>query len=110
MENKFYKLSEDCDWSNYTFIFPGVSIGNIGQLAIDLLISSLPNTHKAGYVTTDLVQPIVGHDPFVQNSTELSLSCERNFIIFLDMLFYAAFLLFINSFYKIFRHKIFNSK
>ncbi len=79
MENKFYKHSEDCDWSDYTFIFPSVSIGNIGQLASDLLISSLSNTHKAGYVITDMVHPIVGHDAFVQNSTELSLSLERNF-------------------------------
>lgn len=76
MENKFYKHSADCDWSDYTFIFPSVSIGNIGQLSVDLLITSLSNTLKAGYLLTDLVQPIVGHDPFVQNSTDLSMSCE----------------------------------
>lgn len=76
MENKFYKYSENCNWSDYTFIFPSVSIGNIGQLASDLLISSLSNTHKAGYAITDLVQPIVGHDAFIQNSTDLSLSLE----------------------------------
>ena len=77
MENKFYKFAET-DWSEYSFIFPSVSIGNIGQLATDLLISSLSNTQKAGYLITELVQPIVGHDPFVQNSGDLSLSCERN--------------------------------
>ena len=76
MENKFYKF-EEADWSEYTFIFSSVSIGNIGQLASDLLISSLAGTRKAGYLATDLVQPIVGHDPFVQSSTDLSLSCER---------------------------------
>lgn len=75
MENKFYKF-KNSDWSEYTFIFPSVSIGNIGQLATDLLISSFPNTYKAGYLTTDLVEPIVGHDPFVQKSTDLSMSCE----------------------------------
>jgi hypothetical protein len=79
MENKFYKINP-CDWSDYTFIFASVSIGNIGQLAADLLISSLSSTHKAGYLICDLVQPIVGHDPFVHNSTELSLSCERTYI------------------------------
>jgi hypothetical protein len=78
MENKFYKLNESADWSDYTFVFPSVCIGNIGQLAIDLLISStLTNSQKAGYLVTDLVQPIVGHNPFVQNSTDLSLNCER---------------------------------
>jgi proteasome assembly chaperone 2 len=76
MENKFYKHSETCDWSEYTFIFPSVSIGNIGQLACDLLISSLSHTNKAGHVISDMVQPIVGHDAFVQSSTDLSLSCE----------------------------------
>lgn len=75
MENKFYKF-EEADWSEYTFIFSSVSIGNIGQLASDLLISSLAGTRKVGYLATDLVQPIVGHDPFVQSSTDLSLSCE----------------------------------
>lgn len=76
MENKFYKYSENSDWSDYTFLFATVSIGNIGQLATDLLISSFSETKKAGYLISDLVQPIVGHDPFVQNSSELSLSCE----------------------------------
>lgn len=77
MENKFYKLDESADWSEYTFVFPSICIGNIGQLSTDLLISStLSNSQKAGYLVTDLVQPIVGHNPFVQNSTELSLNCE----------------------------------
>ncbi len=77
MENKFHKNFVDCDWSAYTFIFPSVSIGNIGQLAVDLLISSLSNTNKVGYAVTDMVQPIVAHDAFVQNSTDISLSLER---------------------------------
>jgi len=53
-----------------------VSVGNIGQLAADLLISTLAQTQKAGYLISSLVQPIVGHDAFVHNSHELSLSCE----------------------------------
>jgi proteasome assembly chaperone 2 len=76
MENKFVKLVPDANWSDYTFIVSCVSVGNIGQLATDLLISTLPNTHKAGYLISTLVQPIVGHDAFVHNSSELSLSCE----------------------------------
>ncbi len=87
MESKFYKYSENADWSDYTFVFASVSIGNIGQLATDLLISTLSNTHKAGYLITDLVQPIVGHDPFVQNSSELSMSCERKYQLFEIIMF-----------------------
>jgi hypothetical protein len=78
MESKFVKFSTDSDWSEFTFVFSSVSVGNIGQLSVDLLISSLSNTNKAGYLITPLVQPLVGHDAFVQNSNELSLSCERN--------------------------------
>ncbi|RNA31870.1 proteasome assembly chaperone 2 [Brachionus plicatilis] len=76
MENKFVKLSPDSDWSEYTFVFASVSVGNIGQLAVDLLISSLSNTQKCGYLISNLVQPIAGHNAFVQNSSDISLSCE----------------------------------
>ena len=77
MENKFIKLISESNWSEYVFILSCVSVGNIGQLATDLLISTLPNTKKAGYLISTLVQPMVGHDAFVQNSSDLSLSCER---------------------------------
>lgn len=80
MENKFVKLNPDTDWSEYTFVFASVSVGNIGQLAVDLLISSLSNTQKCGYLISNLVQPIVGHNAFIQNSSDISLSCERNFL------------------------------
>lgn len=78
MEEKFVKLVESSNWSDYTFIFACVSVGNIGQLAADLLISSLPNTQKTGYLISSLVQPLVGHDAFEKNSSELSLSCDCN--------------------------------
>ncbi|CAF0773958.1 unnamed protein product [Brachionus calyciflorus] len=76
MENKFIKFNPNSDWSDYTFVFACVSVGNIGQLSADLLISSLSNTQKCGYFVSNLVQPIAGHDAFVQNSTDISLSCE----------------------------------
>lgn len=77
MENKFIKLNQETNWSEYSFVFASVSVGNIGQLAVDLLISSLSNTNKCGYLISNLVQPIAGHDAFVQNSSDVSLSCER---------------------------------
>jgi len=80
MENKFIKQTSESNWSDCTFILACVSVGNIGQLATDLLISTLPGTKKAGYLISTLVQPIVGHDAFVQNSNELSLSCERKLL------------------------------
>lgn len=44
-------------------ILPAVSIGNVGQLAVDLLISSRTVT-KAGYLDDPYVLPCVGNDPF----------------------------------------------
>jgi hypothetical protein len=42
-----------------------LSIGNIAQLAVDLLISSLPNVKKAGYFNNhSVVQPILGYNPY----------------------------------------------
>lgn len=76
MNENFIKLSEN-KWSNFTFIFPCVSVGNIGQLATDLLISTIPNLRKAGYLINNrLVQPIIGYDPYNQNSNDLCLSVE----------------------------------
>ena len=80
MNGNFTKLSKNL-WSDYTFLFPCVSVGNIGQLAADLLISTIPNIKKAGYLINNrLVQPFVGYDPYNQNSQELCLSVERKFV------------------------------
>jgi hypothetical protein len=77
MNENFVKLSTN-QWSDYTFLFPCVSVGNIGQLAIDLLISTIPDIKKAGYLINNrLVQPIIGYDPYNQNSKDLCLSIER---------------------------------
>jgi hypothetical protein len=32
---------------------------------------------KCGYLISEYIQPIVGHDAFIQNSNDFSLSCER---------------------------------
>lgn len=77
MENKFVKLNSSADWSDYTFVFASVSVGNIAQLATDLLISSVSGgVKKAGYLISSLVRPLVGYDAFNVSSNDLSLSCE----------------------------------
>ncbi|KAK6143504.1 hypothetical protein DH2020_023852 [Rehmannia glutinosa] len=49
---------------NYsTLILPALSIGNVGQLAVDLLISSL-NADKIGYLDDPNVLPCVGNDAY----------------------------------------------
>ncbi|NXF73056.1 PSMG2 protein, partial [Sclerurus mexicanus] len=61
-----------------TLLLPAVSVGNVGQLAIDLVISTLDMT-KVGYFYTDCLVPMVGNNPYAtaeENSTELSINAE----------------------------------
>lgn len=47
----------------YTFIQPALSIGNVGQLAVDLLISST-RAERIGYFDEPNVLPCVGNDAY----------------------------------------------
>ena len=46
-----------------------MSVGNVGQLACDLLISTL-NAHRVGFLYDDSVVPIVGSEPFASSDTD----------------------------------------
>ncbi|XP_069324393.1 proteasome assembly chaperone 2 [Eulemur rufifrons] len=66
------------DLMGFTLLMPAVSVGNVGQLAIDLIISTL-NMSKIGYFYTDCLVPMVGNNPYATaeaNSTELSINTE----------------------------------
>ncbi|NXR09110.1 PSMG2 protein, partial [Semnornis frantzii] len=65
-------------FSNFCSFQPAVSVGNVGQLAIDLVISTLDMT-KVGYFYTDCLVPMVGNNPYAtseENSKELSINAE----------------------------------
>jgi len=61
----FYPIdpSRDLSWQGYTLIVPSVSVGNVGQLAVDLIISTLV-MEKVGIILDDSITPLVGNDPF----------------------------------------------
>nr|ACU20568.1 unknown [Glycine max] len=64
-------LHEDCS----TLILPALSIGNVGQLVADLLISSM-GSERVGYLDDPNVLPCVGNDaygPFPQGDLALPL-------------------------------------
>lgn len=66
------KSSGEC----YTLILPSlVSIGNVGQLAVDLLISSL-KPEKLCKLHHDAIIPLVGSDPMDLESTDLMTAAE----------------------------------
>ena len=45
---------------------PAVSIGNVGQLTIDLLIYNL-DLKRVGYLYDSSILPLVGNDPFTSS-------------------------------------------
>ncbi|CAJ1933411.1 unnamed protein product [Sphenostylis stenocarpa] len=53
------QLREDCS----TLILPALSIGNVGQLVADLLISSM-SSERVGYLDDPNVLPCVGNDAY----------------------------------------------
>nr|XP_004656884.2 proteasome assembly chaperone 2 [Jaculus jaculus] len=66
------------DLTGCTLLMPAVSVGNVGQLAMDLIISTL-NMCKIGYFYTDCLVPMVGNNPYAtaeENSAELSINTE----------------------------------
>ncbi|KAM7175531.1 proteasome assembly chaperone 2 isoform 1-T1 [Macrochelys suwanniensis] len=66
------------DFEGFTLLLPAVSVGNVGQLAVDLVIFTL-DMPKVGYFYTDCLVPMVGNNPYAtaeENSTELSINAE----------------------------------
>ena len=83
MNETFLKFDINKNWSNFTFVLPCVSVGNVGQLATDLLISTMPNCHKAGQlINPRIVQPMVGYDPYDKSSSQLCASLECRMKLF----------------------------
>ena len=49
-----------------------MSIGNVGQLAVDLVVSSIsPNYNHIGYFYDSCILPVVGNDAFTQSTGSL---------------------------------------
>lgn len=55
------------DWTQFTLVMPTVSVGNVGQLACDVIISTL-RARRIGYLYHDSILPVVGPDPFLPAS------------------------------------------
>nr|BAL70292.1 similar to proteasome assembly chaperone 2-like [Nasonia vitripennis] [Meteorus pulchricornis] len=69
------KLIENIDLSGCTLIIPAVAVGNVGQLAVDLLITST-KMKRIGHVISSCFIPILGADPYVKDSTELCTASD----------------------------------
>lgn len=45
----FVPVGGATDFSGYTLVLPSVSVGNVGQLAMDVLLASYAKVQKVGY-------------------------------------------------------------
>jgi len=59
---------------------PAVAVGNVGQLAVDLIVSTL-NMNRVGYLHTDCLIPMAGNNPYAtckEDAEELHTPAEGN--------------------------------
>nr|XP_020647405.1 proteasome assembly chaperone 2 isoform X3 [Pogona vitticeps] len=66
------------DLKGFTLLMPAVSVGNVGQLAVDLVICTL-GMSKIGYFYTDCLVPMIGNNPYAtteENAAELCINSE----------------------------------
>jgi len=68
-------LHNASNFTDYSLVLPSVGVGNVGQLAVDLLISTL-ETKKIGIVHHPAILPLVGSDPYNPSSTEPITSAD----------------------------------
>uniref|UniRef100_A0AAY4EB55 Proteasome assembly chaperone 2 n=1 Tax=Denticeps clupeoides TaxID=299321 RepID=A0AAY4EB55_9TELE len=62
----------------YTLVLPAVSVGNVGQLAADLIVSTL-GMPRVGHFHTDCLVPMAGNNPYAtsdQDAAVLSTNAE----------------------------------
>ncbi|KAF7646693.1 hypothetical protein LDENG_00183710 [Lucifuga dentata] len=55
--------------TGFTLVMPAVAVGNVGQLAVDLIVSTL-NMTRVGYIHTDCLIPMAGNNPYATGSKD----------------------------------------
>ena len=48
---------------------PAIAVGNVGQLSVDLIVSTL-SMKRVGYMHTDCLVPMVGPNPYATSAEE----------------------------------------
>lgn len=62
------------------FCQPAVAVGNVGQLAVDLIVSTL-NMTRVGFIHTDCLIPMAGNNPYTtckEDAEKLHTPAEGN--------------------------------
>ncbi|XP_066254293.1 proteasome assembly chaperone 2 [Euwallacea similis] len=72
---KLLNFNKDLDLSGYTLLIPSISVGNVPQLTIDLLITTLKLKNVATLWHPGIV-PLIGPDPFNNSLNVICSACE----------------------------------
>uniref|UniRef100_A0A3B3V5K4 Proteasome assembly chaperone 2 n=1 Tax=Poecilia latipinna TaxID=48699 RepID=A0A3B3V5K4_9TELE len=56
-------------FQGFTLVMPAVAVGNVGQLAVDLIVSTL-NMRRVGYFHTDCLIPMAGNNPYASGKAD----------------------------------------
>ncbi|XP_029919400.1 proteasome assembly chaperone 2 [Myripristis murdjan] len=56
-------------FKGFTLILPAVAVGNVGQLAVDLIVSTL-SMRRVGYIHTDCLIPMAGNNPYASSAED----------------------------------------
>ncbi|XP_062561070.1 proteasome assembly chaperone 2 [Armigeres subalbatus] len=70
-----FKFFKDIDFSGYTLLVPSVSVGNVAQLATDLLIETL-KLEKIGLLWHPALIPIVGPPAYDHDKDQTTTTAE----------------------------------
>lgn len=71
-----FEFPKKVSLSGYTFVIPSLAVGNVPQLAVDLIIESLKMT-KIGFAFHSAIVPVIGPPAFAHASeTEVTTSFE----------------------------------
>ncbi|KAK4309407.1 hypothetical protein Pmani_018983 [Petrolisthes manimaculis] len=81
-----YNVLQQPDITGYTLIMPSVSVGNVGQLAVDLLINNT-SCRKIGLIHHPALLPLVGGDPYSPSSKDVTTSADVHVASNLSLVF-----------------------
>lgn len=71
--------SQSVNWSSCQLLLPSIGVGNVAQLATDLIIATLKNENDCdliGRIDCDSLIPVCGPDPFTFKGRELMTTCQ----------------------------------
>lgn len=74
-DNKLVHFTKNLDFKDFTLIIPSVSVGNVPQLTVDLIITT-HDLEKVGVLWHPAIIPFIGGDPYRFDEEEVCTAVE----------------------------------